>query len=161
MFSKKATKYSKAWEALPEFKDWLSCEVLPDGTERSKRSWCNSNFSISHGGKNDVVGHMNRVKHKEVQAAKLATRSVVGFFGKLISKGAIIKSIFASKDQSFRAFLGKKTKEDSLVAAKEATLVCHMVRHNQSFRSMKCTSEIIHKKLNKLNSDNKIDFVEI
>lgn len=38
-----------------------------------------------------------------------------------------------------------ESKESLLNAAKEATFVYHMVRHNESFKSMQCTSEIIKK----------------
>lgn len=40
-------------------------------------------------------------------------------------------------------FSEKQSNEDLMMSAKEAAFVYHMVRHNESFRSMKCTSNMI------------------
>lgn len=78
--------------------------------------WCNKDFAIGHGGLNDLRTHAKGTKHNEFSRAKLTTMSVVDSFN---------------------------NKEDLVNAAKEGMQVYHMVRHNQSFESMKCTSEIL------------------
>lgn len=45
--------------------------------------------------------------------------------------------------QLLNLILDEKVDDSLLVAAKEGMQVYHMVRHNQSFQSMKCTSEMI------------------
>lgn len=115
----KATKYNKSWELLPQCKGWLTAMKLPDGTdstERAKCIRCDSDFSITHGGLGDVNLHESRKKHQDFVKAKLTTMPVVKCFD---------------------------NKENLLNAAKEGMLVYHMVRHNESFKSMQCTSEIV------------------
>lgn len=115
----KATKYNKNLENLSHCKGWLSALKLKDGTlstERAKCSWCDTDFSITHGGMRDVNKHANRNMHKEFVNAKLTTKPAIECF---------------------------QTDKNQLNAAKEATQVYHMVRHNQSFKSMACTSEIM------------------
>lgn len=79
-----ATKYSKAWESLPECQGWLSLSVLKDGTEKANCSWCNSHFTFKHGGLKDVKSHANTKKHQQYAQAKVGTKSVTTFIGKLI-----------------------------------------------------------------------------
>lgn len=116
----RATKYNPKWEKLVECQGWLSQLKLRDDTyseERAKCIWCDCDFSISHGGLNDVRKHANRKNHVDLMKAKMTTKSVPVCF------------------QENRANL--------LNAAKEATQVYHMVRHNHSFKSMACTSKLM------------------
>lgn len=112
------TKYSPSWEKLPEFSGWLTA-FTKNGkivTDRAKCKWCDKDFSIWHGGINDVKTHAKGTKHEDFAKAKMTTMSVVDCFN---------------------------NKPHLINAAKEGMQVYHMVRHNQSFESMKCTSEII------------------
>lgn len=114
-----STKYNSSWESLPECQGWLSALKLPDNTystERAKCAWCNSDFSITHGGLSDVKKHAKRKCHLEFVQAKLTTRPIAMSFD---------------------------SKENQLIAAKEATLVYHLVRHNLSFKSMACSSKLL------------------
>lgn len=77
--SKKGTKYSNSWEQLPEFKQWLT--AVGSDSSKAKCLWCNSEFSISHGGKNDVTAHSRRNKHVEILSSKITTPPVAKFFG--------------------------------------------------------------------------------
>lgn len=116
----KATKYNSKWEKLPECEGWLTALKLKDdsySTERAKCIWCDCDFSISHGGLNDVKRHAKTKNHLEFVKAKFSTKSVPAF-------------LFENN-------------EKSLNAAKEATQVYHMVKHNQSFKSMSCTSKVL------------------
>lgn len=79
MSSKQATKYSKSWEQLPEFKGWLTS--VGSDESRAKCLWCNSEFSVAHGGRNDAMAHSKRNKHLEIVASKIATPPVHQFFG--------------------------------------------------------------------------------
>lgn len=114
-----ATKFNSKWEKLPECQGWLSALKLKNNTystERAMCSWCNCDFSITHGGLSDVKRHANSKTHKTFGTAKLTTNSVVACF---------------EKNRDFQN------------AAKEATQVYHMVRHNESFKSMACTSKLV------------------
>lgn len=114
-----ATKYNKKWESLPQCQGWLSALKLSDGkesTERAKCSWCHSDFSIKHGGLNDVNSHERTKKHQEFVKVKMTTKPVVKCFD---------------------------DKENLQNAAKEGMVVYHMIRHNYAFKSMACTSEMI------------------
>lgn len=115
-----ATKYNSKWEKLPECQGWLSALKLKNNTystERAKCSWCNCDFSITHGGLSDVKKHAKTKNHTTFANAKLTTNPVMACF--------------------------EGNKEILLNAAKEATQVYHMVRHNESFKSMACTSKVI------------------
>lgn len=76
-----ATKYSKAWENLSDFKGWLSSHK--DNVNKARCLWCNTEFSISHAGKNDVEKHMNTKKHQSVVKDKLTTKPAGECFGVL------------------------------------------------------------------------------
>lgn len=69
-----ATKFSKTWEIIPDFKNWLS---QGPHDKKARCSWCNSVFSISHGGKNDVIKHMNTRNHQELKKLKLTTKPAI------------------------------------------------------------------------------------
>ena len=78
MASKSARKqsykkeYTTRWPCIrPSKKDEFSvvCSI------------CSSEFSISHGGANDIAIHVNRKKHVNLAKARDATRSIDSFFG--------------------------------------------------------------------------------
>lgn len=85
---------------------------------------CNGEFSIAHGGKGDINKHLSTEKHKRTleEAASTSTTKVTDFFRK----------------QNF------ETSEKQLSLA-EGMFAFHTVKHNQSFRSMDCTSKIIQR----------------
>ena len=86
---------------------------------------CNSKFSITHGGKNDIVSHLKTKKHQN--AVTLANSS---------------KQI----QESMKQFVTPSTKKTELdLAAKETTFAYHTARHDISFRSTDCTSKLISK----------------
>lgn len=117
----KATKYNQKWETLSQCQGWLTALKLNDGTNstgRAKCSWCDTDFSITHGGLSDVNTHAQRKKHEDFVKVKLTTKPATECFD---------------------------NKENFLSAAKEGMIVYHMVRHNESFKSKSCTSEIIRR----------------
>ena len=86
---------------------------------------CNSKFSITHGGKNDIVSHIKTNKHQN--AVSLANSS---------------KQI----QEAMKQFVTPSSKKSELdLAAKEATFAYHTARHDISFRSTDCTSKLISK----------------
>lgn len=82
---------------------------------------CQSTFSISSGGKNDIVRHNASDKHKNALKESASSNQVTDYFRK--------KDIFGSKEKE--------------LATAEAVFCYHTVTHNHSFRSMDCTSRVI------------------
>lgn len=80
--SKVQTKYSVLWETEPQYKGWLRKSDKKDAESRAKCLWCNSDFSVASGGKNDVKRHLQSDKHTKNANAKVAQKSVVQFCGK-------------------------------------------------------------------------------
>lgn len=78
----KNTKYSAVWESDPLFRGWLTRSDKSDGTTRAKCIWCNSHFSVSHGGKNDVTKHMKSDGHRKIAIARVAQKSFTEFLSK-------------------------------------------------------------------------------
>ena len=80
---------------------------------------CQCNFSIEHGGKNDITRHIDSAKHK--------------------------KSISStSKDDKITNFLIKKnTDEENKIIAAEVAMAFHTVCHHQSFTSNDCTNVLL------------------
>lgn len=85
---------------------------------------CNSEFSVSAGAKYEIERHITREKHKK------ALLSLAG------SSKSNLTSFFRSAE------FGEAEKK---LAVSEATLCFHTVMHNQSFRSMDCTSKLLQK----------------
>ncbi len=82
---------------------------------------CNSEFSISHGGRTDISRHITTDKHKLALSAS-SSNKLTNYF-------------------KFKTF----DKKDSELTAAEGTFAYHTVVHNQSFKSMDCTSKLIRK----------------
>lgn len=78
------TRYSVLWESEPLFRGWLSASDRSDGSSRARCKWCSSDFSIGHGGKNDLYKHMQTVKHKDFEKAKVEAKSCADIFGKFL-----------------------------------------------------------------------------
>ena len=81
---------------------------------------CTSAFSISHGGRSDIVQHVGTTRHKNAIDVGSSSKKVSDFFKKISA-----------------------TKEELNISAKEAAIAYHTGRHNFSFRSNDCTSELI------------------
>ncbi|XP_051167012.1 uncharacterized protein LOC127285186 [Leptopilina boulardi] len=82
---------------------------------------CQSAFTISSGGKNDIVRHNASEKHKNALKEAASSSQVTDFFK--------TKNVFGSKEKE--------------LAAAEAVLSYHTITHNHSFRSMDCTSRLV------------------
>lgn len=81
---------------------------------------CNGDFSIASGGKNDITRHTSSDKHKRALLAAASSAKVSNFFRK--------------------TEFGTKEKE---LAIAEAVYVFHTMAHNQTFRSLDCTSKLV------------------
>lgn len=81
-----------------------------------------------HGGKTDIVKHINSDRHKRAVISAALSKVIAGFFN--------------------QSNLGKA--EEQLA---EETLVYHIVNHNQSFWSMDCRPTIIQKFRNYLTKN--------
>jgi hypothetical protein len=96
-------------------------EPVPDDDTKAKCTRCNVLFSIKNKGKHDIEQHVSSTKH--IQASKLKiSEKVTNFFHKK-----------------------KADNEDLRIAQIEITWCYHNVRHNHSFRSMDCTSQLLKK----------------
>ena len=81
---------------------------------------CNSIFTIGSGGKSDIKRHISTEKHKRALLAVASSKKIT--------------SSFRSRE------FGSKEKE---LAIAEAVFSFHTIHHNQTFRSMDCTSKLI------------------
>ncbi|CAF1463507.1 unnamed protein product [Rotaria sp. Silwood1] len=79
---------------------------------------CNSQFSVYHGGKNDAVQHSKSKQHKK----NMLTFSI---------------------DRQLITTTMKPTREKEEVAAAEATLVYHGVKHKISYMAQQCTTDVL------------------
>jgi len=84
-------------------------------------NYCQSVFSIRHGGRSDIKDHLETKKHKSSLEAVTSSDRVTNFF-----KAA-------------------SSEESLLLAAKEATFAYHTAVHGQSFKSSDCTSKLVSK----------------
>jgi hypothetical protein len=81
---------------------------------------CSSCFNISHGGHSDIKSHLSADKHKRAANASASSSTLTAFF----------------RNETF----GEK---ELKLASTEGTFAYHAVPHNQTFRSMDCTSKLI------------------
>lgn len=88
--------------------------------ENAECTICGAKFSIGHGGRTDIVTHMKSNKHKVALQVKSSSSKMDNYL-----------SVKAVSDM------------DKQLSAQEATFAYHTVMHNQSFKSMDCTSDII------------------
>ncbi|KAL7646765.1 UNVERIFIED_CONTAM: hypothetical protein RMT77_002020 [Armadillidium vulgare] len=80
---------------------------------------CASSFNIGHGGRSDIQHHISSEKHKKAVSSAASSLLMTSFFKT------------------------KVTEKELQVAAVEGAYAYHTVQHNQSFRSMDCTSKLI------------------
>uniref|UniRef100_A0A1Y1LKR0 Uncharacterized protein n=1 Tax=Photinus pyralis TaxID=7054 RepID=A0A1Y1LKR0_PHOPY len=81
---------------------------------------CKSVFSIGYGGKRDITRHLGSEKHKNVLLSLASSSQVTNYFR---------REEFGSSEKK--------------IALSEAVFSFHTVVHNQTFRSMDCTTKII------------------
>ncbi|GFS93656.1 uncharacterized protein NPIL_176101 [Nephila pilipes] len=87
-----------------------------------KREKCNGEFSILHGGRNDISKHLETQKYNRY----------------------LITAASSSKTQDcFRQTTNRD--EEKKLALAEGPMSFHTINHNHSFRSMACTSQVIKK----------------
>lgn len=82
LMASKNTKYSVVWESDPLFRGWLARSNRTDGATRARCIWCSSDFSVAHGGKNDVTKHMRSDQHKKIVTARAAQKPCTEYRGK-------------------------------------------------------------------------------
>lgn len=81
---------------------------------------CRSDVDISNSGRSNIKAHLTKKKHTLAANTK--------------SKSAKLNTFF--KNENFSS-------ENMLIAAKEGTFAYHTIKHQQSFRSLDCTSKLI------------------
>ena len=84
---------------------------------RVKCARCRSTFSVKYDGRKAIVSHMQTKKHLDTLETIITQTSLESY------------SVLSEKKR--------------ILAAKEATWSYHTIKHNQSFRSMDCTSVLI------------------
>lgn len=87
---------------------------------------CNGEFSILHGGKNDISKHLETQKHKRYLNTAASSSKIQEFFR---------KTTYGD--------------EEKKLALAEGVMSFHTINHNHSFRSMDCTSQVVKKLFNK------------
>lgn len=122
--TKRLTKYNTIWERDHE---WLS---MTKNEYKAFCRLCKKDFSVSHGGLNDVLKHSKGVSHIKIVSSR-ASNSLMTYF----SKPATLDLENAYK-----------------IAATEICSVYHTVKHSLSYNSMDC----YHKLLPMLFSDSNI-----
>lgn len=108
---KRLCSYNKQWETK---KPWVK-PVSGDVT-KAYCTVCRREFSISHGGENDLSRHAGYEMHKKA----------------ILAKGA----------SNIGAFFAATTGENEKIAASEATLVYHTVKHALSYNSTDCIAKL-------------------
>ena len=97
-----------------EFKFIKFDRLRKDGTKVVCQQ-CNAHFSVSHGGRSDINQHLQSQKHKEAEKAMASAGNISSYF------------VTHSDDTESRK-----------IAAIEAVIAYHGVRHGQSFRANDC-----------------------
>lgn len=87
-YSKKRPKrdchFDKAW--IQEFQ---GIGVSSKGAGYARCTLCCSDFTINHGGRNDVTTHVKGKHHKEMATASSSSRSITSMFNPKVSESAI------------------------------------------------------------------------
>lgn len=99
----------------------VPCNCDGKVNEKVKCTQCNAIFSIQHGGRSDITQHIATKRHKLAENASVSSK---------------VSDYFSKKA------MGEMERN---LAADDATFAYHVCMHNQSFRSMDCTSKIIRK----------------
>lgn len=87
---------------------------------------CKGTFSVAHGGRHDIQRHLTSDKHKKALTAASTSSTLTSYFRQ-----------------------EKYGDKESELAKAEGLWAFHTVCHNQSFRSMECTSKLIQKVFDK------------
>lgn len=111
------------------FNEKLQCEYTflkkcqkPGQEYKIECTVCGAAFSIEHGGKSDITQHLKSERYNTAARAS-KSQKVSNFFSPKIQ--------FADKEQK--------------LAADEGIFAYHTCKHNQSFNSMDCTSQLVRK----------------
>ena len=99
---------------------FLSCSDTDNSTVFC--NVCSSTISVAHGGRSDITDHIDTKKHKVGLNARASSSTLTKYF--------------TAKEPG---------KDEYSLAAAEGTYAYHTIRHNQSFRSMDCTSQLVRK----------------
>lgn len=100
-------------------KHYSFIKCVPNNTFKAHCTLCQKDFSISHGGKNDIVKHQNCNDHKKKERSISMTTSLKEFL---------------KTDQM-------STQEEKVIAA-EVTKTYHSVKHSLSFNSLDCEAKL-------------------
>jgi hypothetical protein len=84
-------------------------------------SICNSQFSIEHGSRSDILQHIKKRKHPTAAETKSCNNKVTSYFTK------------------------ETITDECKYTAAEGLFALHTIKHNHSFRSMDCTSSEIRR----------------
>ncbi|GBM17955.1 hypothetical protein AVEN_111101-1 [Araneus ventricosus] len=98
------------------------CTGNQDQDDRVKCSRCNSEFSVTHGGRSDIKDHFQSSKQKKNLACAASSSKLTSFF-----------KTASSNDKNLD------------LAAKEATFAYPTANHSLSFNSNSCSSKLISK----------------
>uniref|UniRef100_A0A8C6LFC2 Uncharacterized protein n=1 Tax=Nothobranchius furzeri TaxID=105023 RepID=A0A8C6LFC2_NOTFU len=104
---KRLCRYKKEWEVK---QTWI--KPVSSNTTKAFCTLCRREFSVGHGGENDLTQHAATDMHKKAKQAKGAS--------------------------NIGAFLATSTAENDRVAAIEAAYVYHTVKHGLSYNSTDC-----------------------
>lgn len=102
-------KYSKEWNFITKgkFDDDVECKI------------CRRMFSIAHGGRSDILQHINSQRHKlNISSAAECSKIVDSYF------------------------LKPNTDIEAKVIEAEVTMTFHAIKHHQSFISTDCSSKL-------------------
>src|SRR5436190_10293595 len=81
-------------------------------------NFCSATFCISDGGRRDITRHSETARHKKNAENVISSSKISSFFEKVQSK------------------------DSDKIAAAEGTMAFHTVKHQQSFNSMDCISNL-------------------
>ncbi|CAF1405669.1 unnamed protein product [Adineta ricciae] len=113
---KKKGVFNRQWIVDTKFTSFLR-ECNSDSTKAICIA-CNDQFSIHHGGKNDIERHMKLQKHVHAMRSFRIDRELI-------------------------TSTMRPVKESEETAAAEGSLVYHGVKHGHSYRSQQCTTSVI------------------
>lgn len=65
--------------ALTVTKDWPLYRIMADGDSRTRCKICDKNFSVSHGGENDITRHAAGLSHKTLCYAENTNKPMTEF----------------------------------------------------------------------------------
>lgn len=129
-------KFNEAWLAKYS---WLKSVV--DDPNSAFCKLCNTQFKVDSKGETSLTRHADGEKHKSL-ATKEPMHLTNFFRGECIQSHSEV-SRNTKKSYVFVENLVLPSDESLELAAKEATVVYHMVKENQTFGSTTCLSQLI------------------